>query len=221
MPQQYNIIIVDDHNLIAKGIAALIGNMSNYNVQAILSNGKELVEFINSTGNKPSAVLLDINMPIMDGFATMQWMQANASNIPVLCLTVNNDEQTIIKMIRLGARGYLTKDTALDELQLAIHNIIHKGYYQSAIETMAMRKQLTQVKPQFNLKDKQLEFLLLCCSDYTYVQIAQHMHLSPKTVDHYRDALFEKFGVKSRVGLVLYAISNNIILHSQIQELHK
>ncbi len=205
------IIIVDDHELVASSISDLINKLPNYEVTYIAKNGKELQSFLGNKKNLPEIILLDINMPIMDGFQTMDWL-SNKFTIPVLALTMNEDESSIIKMIKLGAKGYLLKDTSKNELVLALDNISKKGFYYSDLVTskiVGVMNEKEKPTPQtIYLKDREIEFLKLVCTDKTYKEIADMMCVSPKSIDGYRDALLEKLDVNSRVGLVVYAIKH-------------
>lgn len=208
---KHTIIIVDDHALVASSIADLINKLPNYEITFIAKNGKDLQSILANKKNIPDIILLDINMPIMDGFQTMEWLSLNLTT-PVLALTMNDDEQSIIKMIKLGAKGYLVKDTNTNELIIALDNIIQKGFYYSDLVTSKLVSVMNEKeKPKglsVFLKDREIEFLKLVCTDKTYKEIAEIMCVSSKSVDGYRDSLLDKLEVNSRVGLVVYAIKN-------------
>jgi len=210
-----NIIVVDDHMLIANGICLLIESMNQFKVSFNLQNGKELMTVLKDKKNTPDLILLDINMPVMNGYETMEWLNTNHPEIPVMALSINNDDESVIRMLRLGVKGYLSKDCDADELETAMNSILKKGFYYSDLVNQKLMNNLNDGnklnKHQLELKERELEFLQLACSDLTYAQIADKMCLSPKTVDHYREALFEKFEVKSRVGLVLFAIKHKLV----------
>lgn len=210
-----NIIVVDDHMLIANGICLLIESMNQFKVSFNLQNGKELMTVLKDKINTPDLILLDINMPVMNGYETMEWLNMNHPKIPVMALSINNDDESVIRMLRLGVKGYLSKDCDADELETAMNSILKKGFYYSDLVNQKLMNNLNDGnklnKHQLELKERELEFLQLACSDLTYAQIADKMCLSPKTVDHYREALFEKFEAKSRVGLVLFAIKHKLV----------
>jgi DNA-binding NarL/FixJ family response regulator len=210
----YNVIIIDDHALVAKGIRLLIDSLDNYQVLDECRNGKEFVERNAQNKKLPDIILLDINMPVMNGFETMEWMNSIELKIPVLALSINNDDESVIKMLRLGVKGYLSKDTDADELLKAMNTILTQGFYYSDIVNSKLLRNLNEEPPanvdSYTLKEREIEFLNLACTELTYAQIAEQMFLSPKSVDHYREALFEKFDVKSRIGLVLFAIKNKL-----------
>lgn len=212
---QYNIVIVDDHQIVSEAIAGLIAALPQYNILYEVRNGKELVNRFQHKKNIPDIILLDINMPIMNGFETAEWLQQNHPDVCFLALTMNDDEESIIKMLRLGAKGYLIKDIDSDELLVALDEVIKKGFYYTDLVTSKLVTNLNNEDKaktsQLALKEKEIEFLKLACTEMTYREIADAMFLSPKTVDGYRDALFQKLNIKNRIGLVLYAIKHKLI----------
>jgi DNA-binding NarL/FixJ family response regulator len=151
----------------------------------------------------------------MNGYETSKELQKKYPNMKVLVITMVEDEQSLIKMLKHGIRGYLSKDVEPDELKKALDTIAMKGYYYTDHLTgkliHAIRDNEQQKDPVQNLNEREMKFLQLACSEYTYKEIADIMCLSIKTIDGYRNALFEKLQAKSRVGLVLYAIRNNLV----------
>ena len=211
---QYNIVIVDDHQVVSEAIAGLIDALPQYHILYQARNGKELVnKFARSPKNIPDIILLDINMPIMNGFETAEWLQKNHPNVCFLALTMNDDEDSVIKMLKLGAKGYLIKDIDSDELLVALDEVIRKGFYYTDLVTSKLVTNLghEDKSKTGHLKEKEIEFIKLTCTEMTYREIADAMFLSPKTIDGYRDALFQKLKVKNRIGLVLYALKHKLI----------
>jgi DNA-binding NarL/FixJ family response regulator len=208
------IAIVDDHTMFRKGLAVLINLFPSYQVVLDVANGKELTEQLTS-GPLPHIVLLDIHMPVMDGYATATWLRSHHPEIHVMALSTMDSDLSIIKMIHRGARGYILKDADPKELQLAFDEILDKGYYYNEILTRKVMQSLHHGNESGDgfpkLSDRELEFLQLACSDKNYQQIAKEMFLSERTIDGYRESLFRKFNVSSRVGLVLYAIKNQLV----------
>lgn len=206
---QYSIAIVDDHQIVSEAIAGLINGMPQFKVLYEVRNGRELVNKFSTKKNVPDLVLLDINMPIMNGFETAAWLQEEHPDLPFVALTMNDDDESIIKMLRLGAKGYLIKDIDSDELLVALDEVIKKGFYYTDLVTSKLLLNLgdkrSSVKP-IEMKEKELEFIRLVCTEMTYKEIAEAMYVSPKTIDGYRDALFQKLDVKNRIGLVMFAI---------------
>ncbi|MBK7691274.1 MAG: response regulator transcription factor [Bacteroidetes bacterium] len=204
------IIIVDDHTLVASTIADLIDSFDSYTVTHQLRNGKELFEKLAVTGNVPDIILLDINMPIMDGYQTMEKLQAQYPDLLVLALSMNDDEASIIKMMKLGASGYISKIIKEEELITALDSVARKGYYYTDQVAHLLASNFKQKKniPTVHFTERELELLSYIATELTYKEIAEKMFCSPKTIDGYREDLFLKLQVKSRVGLVVYAIKN-------------
>lgn len=203
------IVIVDDHKLFGQSLKGLVNSFAEFEVLTVLNNGNELVEYFDQNKVHPDIVLLDIRMPGMNGIETMAWLQQNHSSQKVLALTMEHEEDTIIKMIKLGCRGYLLKDIDPEEFLFALNCVCDSGYYMNENTSAAHECSVTDTAKALNKRE--MDFLALACSERTYKQVAEEMHLSPKTIDGYREGLFHKLDVKSRVGLVLYAVKNNLV----------
>lgn len=214
---QYKVAIVDDHILMADAIASMIGQNAKFKISFKAKNGKEVQSKMNISENIPDLVLMDINMPIVNGIECTEWLTKHFKDVKVLALTMNDDDLSIIKMFRAGAKGYLLKDVSSDELFYAMESVLSKGFFYSdfvapiMLNSFLKKTKDSETQNVLDLKDKELEFLQLVCTELTYKQIADKMNLSPKTIDGYRDSLFNKLDVRSRVGLVLYAVKKNII----------
>jgi len=200
-----NISIVDDHKLFASSLRVLVNSFDGFQVLDYFKNGQELVEHVENGQELPDVLLLDMRMPVMDGLQTMTWLKQNLPDLKVLTLTVDQEDETIIKMLKLGARGYLLKDIDPDEFELALNRIFDTGYYTNQLISEAYRNEEKADKYEV-LTGREQEFLSYACSELTYKAIASEMNLSPKTVENYRESLFSKLRVKSRVGLVMVAI---------------
>ena len=210
------IALADDHTLLRKGVANLVQNFG-YTVVLESDNGRELTESI-AKGNIPDLVLLDINMPEKDGYETSLWLKENYPDIKVLALSMYDDETAIIRMLKNGVRGYILKDAEPAELRTAIESVFNKGFYYSEMVTGRLMRTITDMEDEgnntrkiLNLTERETDFLKLACSEMTYKEIAAEMHLSHRTIDGYRDALFEKLEIKTRTGLAIYAIKNGIV----------
>lgn len=209
--KKYSVVIVEDHTLLSQAIAGVVDKFESFKVSYQCKNGTEIVEQFKSKNNIPDIVLMDINMPIMNGIETTKWINDNHPNVNVLALTVEEDENTILKMIRAGAKGYLLKDVDKKTLEIALLKIMETGSYHSDLVTSALMNSITgKNQMDISLKENEIEFLKWLCTELTYKEIAEKMSLSPKTIDGYRDNLFVKLEVKNRIGLVLYAIKHKI-----------
>ncbi|MDG3582155.1 response regulator [Galbibacter pacificus] len=211
--KKYSIAVVDDHSLFAKSLTSLIDSFNEYHVTLHATNGQKFIEALNEN-DMPDIVLLDINMPIMNGIETMEWLKENHPAQKAIALSMDDSEETIIKMLRLGAKGYLLKDIHPEIFENALNDVIEKGFYYSDRITNKLLDTIDKKQNDdhgIQLKDREIEFLKLACTEMTYKEIAAEMFLSPKTIDGYRESLFEKLDVRSRIGLVLYGIKNKYI----------
>ncbi|OYZ02331.1 MAG: DNA-binding response regulator [Sphingobacteriia bacterium 28-36-52] len=212
------IVLVDDHVLLRNGLAGIIAGFGNFTVLFEANNGSHFIEQLDAN-NLPDIVLLDVTMPVMNGFETAEWIYCNHPNIKVMVLSMLNDERTVIKMLKFGAMGYMTKDTDPKELNRALNELYNKGIYFNQLLCYnlvhSIRNGVEEPNDEYqiflNLPEREKDFLKLLATDLTLKEIAAKMNLSPRTIDGYRDNLFEKVKVSNRVGLVLFALRNNLI----------
>lgn len=210
--EKNKIVIVDDHLLFSNSLKKLIEGFADYEVIKQIGNGKVLVDYLSSETNPPDLILLDVKMPVMDGKATMDWIALHRPELKVLVLSMDDDESTIIYMLRKGAKGYILKDIDPIKFKEALENVLHKGFYHSErVSAVLLGEIYKPADKAVQLNERELSFLDLACSDKTYKEIASEMFLSPKTIDGYRATLFKKLNVKSRVGLAMYAIKNGLV----------
>jgi len=213
--KSHDVVIVDDHSLFADSLKLLVNEFDGFQVVSCLANGQELINYL-ADAKVPDVILLDINMPVLNGLSTMKWLNENRPEIKVLALSMDEQEETIISMLRHGAKGYLLKDIHPDELETALRNLIKNGYYytekvsDSLINSLYLpAEDVDSIKS--NLNEKETIFLKLACTEKTYREIAEIMCLSPKTIDGYRESVFKKFKVGNRIGLVLHSIKNGLV----------
>lgn len=211
-----NILLADDHVLLRDALSTLINGFEGFRIIGVASNGYE-VQKIMSEGQLPDLIILDLNMPEMDGFETTRWLAQQHPEVKILILTMYDSDIALIRLLQEGVRGFLKKDIHPEELRHALQTVVEQGYYytnstggkiaalfkKNKGEPSALEKQ--------SLTEMEIDFLKLVSSDMTYKEIAMQLHLSTRVVDNYRETLFDKLGVRSRVGLAVYAIKNGII----------
>src|SRR3989337_2792009 len=180
--------LVDDHTLFRKGLISLIEMVnSDYSILFEADNGLELQEKLDHN-NQPDIILMDINMPGMDGFASVQWLNEKFPLIKILVVSMIEKEETIVRMQKLGVKGYLCKDVEPKELGEALNAIMNKGFYYTDFITGKLVHSLQHIQDDATkstalnlMNDREKDFLQLACSEYTYNEIAAKMFLSPKT----------------------------------------
>lgn len=207
--EKIRIVIVDDHTLFRNGVAGLMNEFDELEVVFEAENGQQM-QYALAKHSLPDVVLMDINMPVMDGYDATAWLKKNYPQIKVLALSMFEDDKAVIRMIKCGASGYVLKESKPGELLDAIKTIHTKGVYINDMVSGKLIRSVVDDEEGPDFTKKELEFLRLCCSELTYKEIADKLFVSPRTVDNYREALFLKLNLKSRTGLVLYAIQNQI-----------
>jgi len=217
MEEKKNIILLDDHVIIRNGLKALIEKLGPFTISQQFDNGPEFLSSI-PFNPEPKLIVMDINMPGMNGDEVIDKMNKMKVKIPVLVLTVNEEEDMIVRLFRMGVRGYLKKNCEASELKNALNQIFSSGYYHNeflthSLQTNFEEKKQTETIPILNqLSSKEREFLKLVCNqkEYTYFEIAERMGVQHSTVDGYRETIFAKFGIKSKTGLVLFVLRNKL-----------
>ena len=212
------IALADDHILLRNGLANLVTELG-FKVVIEADNGRQLLEKL-KTHPLPQIVLMDITMPVMDGYETTLELKKNYPSIKVLVLSMLDDEKSIIRMLRNGAKGYILKDSEPIELKAALKDVLEKGFYHSELVSGKLIQAINHLDdarpkkeedfPQLN--EKELEFLKWNCTDLTFKEIAVEMGVSPRTIDNYRDALLQKLDCKSRIGLAVWAIKKGLVV---------
>ena len=202
-----NIVVVDDHTLLSQAISGLVNSFEDFRVLYTCKNGQEFIDQLVFEDKRPDIVLMDVNMPIMNGIDTTAHLKEHFPDIKVLALSVEEEEHTILKMLRAGAKGYLLKDTEKSILHNALKELSIQGFYHTNTVSQLLVKSLDE-DSTLALKAREIEFIKHACTEMTYNEIADKMFLSPKTVQGYRDSVFSKLNLKNRTGLVIYAIKN-------------
>lgn len=209
------IAVVDDHAMFRQGISSLLTEHGGIKIVFDAPNGAVMKEKI-TKHPLPQVILMDITMPIMNGYEATKWIKQNYPQVKVLALSMFEDDEPIIQMLKSGAGGYILKESNASDLVYAIKTIAKHDYF---LNDLVSGKLLRSIQEELRapqsaapeLSVNEMKFLELCCTELTYREIADRMCLSPHTIDNYRDAIFSRFDIKSRTGLVLFAIKNGIV----------
>lgn len=213
---KYTVVVVDDHVLIAKALGSIISSFKDFEVLYECENGMELQEKLKDANNHPTIVLLDVSMPIMNGFETAKWLTDNHPKIAIIALSMQNDDSSVITMLKNGAKGYLLKNTYPSELEKALLAVIENGFHypdwasittHNTIETSQKTKE--EARKQFTKRE--LELLAYIGTDLSYKEIADKMNCSTRTIENYKDVISQKLNIKTRVGLAVFAHKNDIV----------
>ncbi len=214
--EQIKAAIADDHQIFRKGVILSLRPYTNIKFVAEADNGDELIQKIRET--EPDIVLCDLKMPVRDGIDTTKQITKEFPKVRVIILTMYEDERFVGHLMDCGAAGYLLKSTEPAEIRKAMMEVMRTGFYLNPfVNKVLIRKNYS--KQKFNpslstevvISDREKEVLTLVCMEYTASEIAQKMDISSRTVEAIKDRLMERFGVKNSVGLVFYAMKNQLI----------
>ena len=207
--------LADDQHLFRKGMALLLRDMAEAHVVLECANGEELLNGLKNT--EVDIVLLDLEMPVLDGTETMKRIRQEFPQVKVIILSTHDEDAFIVRLMELGANGYMLKTAEPDEIDTAIRSVAANGYYFSELVSKVMLHGLLkkkQVKPFFNeidpLSDREIEVLCGICTELTTAEIAEKIFVSPRTVDFHRNNLLLKTGARNAAGLVVYAMTKGI-----------
>ena len=209
------VALIDDHVLLRDALAAMIDSTSQFTIAFTADNGEKMINKIKA-GNLPDLIILDLNMPVKDGYDSAKWLRDNYPAIRILVLTMYDSELSLIRLLQIGVRGFVKKDIHPQELKQAMQHVMETGYYYSSYTTNKIAGFFSKERGQHHfdnmmLNEIEIKFLQLASTDLTYKAIADIMQMNPRTVDNYRDHLFTKLNVKSRDGLAIYAVKNGIV----------
>lgn len=212
------VVIANDHTIIRNGLANLIRSWDNVSVLFEVNSGSDLIREISEADDLPDVCIIDLGQPVYGSYEAIKEMKRIWPELKVLVLSVFNTEFSIIRMINVGANGFLSIDCDPAELQTAIADIADKGFYYSPeIPEQFFRKAKTSLL--LKITTREMEFLTLCCSDLGYKSIADTMGISVRTIESYRNSLYEKLRVKSRMGLMIYALKTGIFPPDKLQQI--
>ena len=223
MAQKKRIVLVDDHVIVRSGLRELIEKLGPFEVTREFDDGESLLAALPLKPD-PDLLLLDLSLPGMQGEAVIEALNGRGATFPVLVLTLNRDEETTVRLFRSGVRGYLPKDCTATTLRNALEQIFATGYFHNEFLALSLRERSPlsarsgPEKILSQLTAREREFLSLVCheKEYTYEQIADKMGVQHRTVDGYRESVFEKFDIKSKTGLVLFVLKHRLFDHLKV-----
>jgi len=211
MNQEIPIGIVDDHGLIRDGIAEILTN-TPFRVTIKAASGADLLQQLKQTetGALPRIVLADINMPAPDGYETTEQLHKQFPEILVCGLSMFENENSVLRLMQCGAKGYINKGVDKRGFTRALTNLATKGYH--IPDFMSGNKLQRQTINTTILSARETDFIILCGEDLSYKEIADRMFISIRTVHYYHDCLCEKLGIKTRAGLSIYALLSGLAI---------
>ena len=216
MSEKIKVLITDDHALFRQGVKAALSFRADIEFMGEAENGMQLLNLLKFM--QPDVILLDIQMPIMDGIATLPEIKKIMPDVKVIMLTMHNEVTLISKLMGIGANSYLTKDSDSDTIYQAIKTCFENEFYFNEFTNRAMLNGLrnqalptSSVGENADLSDKELNVLKLMCDEKSTKEIAEIVEISPRTVEAIRDRLKIKTGSKSTAGLILYAVKHGLI----------
>ena len=205
------VVIIEDHILFSQALTGLINGFSNFNVLYSCQSRGELFNQLRNRYNIPDIILIDIDIPAIDVIETVSILNTQYPGVSVIALSREENKRKILKILSAGARGYLPKYAEQSVLKRALEEVVQVGFfYTTEVSNLLIESLHPQKKNEVELKDREIEFVKHACTEKTYKEIARDMCLSPRTIEGYRDAIFEKLNLKNRTGMVLYAIKNDI-----------
>lgn len=212
-----NIILADDHQLFRRGLRKVLEEMEGMQVTGEATDGAVLLKKLGESGPETDVVLMDLNMPNLNGIQATAMVRERYPAVKIIVLTLYDEVQFIARMVEMGADGYLLKDADTDEVEKAIREVVAHGFYFNANMLAAMRKGSAARSRELplggpvNLTGRELEVLKLICQEYTATEIAEKLFISTRTVDGHRQKLLDKTGSRNTAGLVIYAMRKGVL----------
>lgn len=209
------IIIADDHQLFIEGVHSLINSMKGIEIIKEVNNGQLLIDILEHT--KCDLILMDVNMPMLDGIEATKQIKKTHPEIKILMLTMFSSKDYIEKLLRAGADGYLLKNTDVVELKEAIETLMKGDSYFSKevteriMEGLQKKKHEEKTKYLIELTEREIDVLKLIAQEFTTAEIAEKLYISTHTVETHRKNLISKLNVRNIAGLVKYAIQNGLV----------
>jgi len=221
MKKKIQVHVADDHKILIEGIIAVINTDKDIEIKGYSLTGKEVIDWFDDEENTADVLILDITMPVLDGFEVLKHFKKNKIDQKVIVLSSYDDIKIVQEVLNLGCRGYISKNNAGEHVVKAIKTVANGNqYFSNDIQENLLKSFMGEEVPQGELPDKllkeslterELEVLKLVSKEYSTIEIADFLNLSVNTVETYRKRLLKKINVKNAVGLAMYAVKNNIV----------
>lgn len=211
MPDNIRIVLVDDHSLVLEGISARLSEEENFEIVGQASNGLEALTIVKET--QPDVVLMDVSMPVMDGIEAMERMAQDYPDIRVLILSMHDNQEYIMRLMRLGASGYVLKDVPSRELVRAVRTVYSGSTYISsrASKLLFRDRDVEQTETKSILTKREITVLTMLAEGLCNKEIAHFLELSVRTVEAHRQNIKSKLGIHTAAGLTKYALEHRFI----------
>ena len=204
-------LLADDHRLFREGLRGLLSVQSGIEVVGVAADGAELVSLTESV--EYDVALIDIEMPVMNGLEAAEKILSTHPEARLVALTMHNDEAYYYRMVELGVKGFLLKNSDIDEVVSAVHEVRAGGSYfsQELLDSLVSNLKESQVEAEPLLSEREMEVLPLICQGLSNQEIADKLFISKRTVDNHRANIIEKSGCKNTAGMVVWAIKNGLV----------
>ena len=205
------VLLADDHRLFREGLRGLLSVQSGIEVVGVAADGAELVSLTESV--EYDVALIDIEMPVMNGLEAAEKILSTHPEARLVALTMHNDEAYYYRMVELGVKGFLLKNSDIDEVVRAVHEVCEGGSYfsQELLDSLVSNLKESQVEAEPLLSEREMEVLPLICQGLSNQEIADKLFISKRTVDNHRANIIEKSGCKNTAGMVVWAIKNGLV----------
>jgi len=221
MKEKIYVHVADDHKILIEGIIAVINTDKEIEIKGYSLTGQEVIDWFSKKENSADVLVLDITMPVLDGFQVLKHFKKKRIDQKVIILSSYDDVKIVQETLNLGCKGYISKNNAGEHIVNAI-KAVAKGeqYFSSDIQSILLKSISGQMVPQGEMPDKflldslterELDVLKLITKEYSTIEMADLMNLSVNTIETYRKSLLKKLNVKNAVGLAMYAVKNNIV----------
>lgn len=221
MEEKIYVHVADDHKILIEGIIAVINTDKDIEIRGYSLTGQEVIDWFDDKNNKADVLILDITMPILDGFEVLKYFKKKKIDQKVIVLSSYDDLRIVQEVLNLGCKGYISKNNAGEHIVNAI-KAVAKGqqYFSNDIQSMLLQSLSGEIVPQGEMPDnfllstlteRELDVLKLITKEYSTLEMADFLNLSVNTVETYRKSLLKKLNVKNAVGLAMYAVKNNIV----------